>query len=62
MTIAVATGTLDCDFEDGWCEYIQAVDDDFDWTRRSGATSSSGTGPSADHTIGTGNSLKNAEI
>ena len=27
--------------------------DDFDWTRQSAATSSSGTGPSFDHTYGT---------
>ena len=27
------------------------LDDDFDWTRNSGATKSKNTGPSGDHTV-----------
>ena len=44
---------MECDFEDGWCGYTQATDDEFDWTRLSGRTGSSSTGPSFDHTTGT---------
>ena len=41
---------LDCDFEDGLCPgWYQSNTDDFDWTRRSGRTSSSFTGPSSGH-------------
>ena len=29
-------------------------EDNFDWTRNSGSTGSIGTGPSTDHTTGTG--------
>ncbi|XP_072042533.1 uncharacterized protein [Amphiura filiformis] len=36
------------------CGYTQATDDDFDWTWHSGGTSSSDTGPSGDHTTGSG--------
>ena len=45
-------GTDDCVFNDNWCGYTQADDDDFDWTLRKGATFSWGTGPSVDHTTG----------
>ena len=41
----------DCDFEYGWCGYSQAVDDDFNWLRRSKSTSRR---PIYDHTIGAG--------
>ena len=30
--------------------FIPHTDDDFDWTRLSGGTASSGTGPDSDHT------------
>ncbi|XP_071490304.1 MAM and LDL-receptor class A domain-containing protein 1-like [Diadema antillarum] len=43
---------IDCDFESGLCEWEQAYGDDFDWTRNSGRTSSSSTGPDGDHTTG----------
>ncbi|XP_038053495.1 MAM and LDL-receptor class A domain-containing protein 2-like [Patiria miniata] len=41
-----------CDFESGICGdmWYQAANDDFDWTRRKGATGSDGTGPRTDHT------------
>ena len=45
-----------CDFEDdGLCGFDQDVYDDFDWTRMSGGTNSSMTGPKNDHTYGTAN-------
>ncbi|XP_072021501.1 hyalin-like [Amphiura filiformis] len=47
------TGSM-CNFESGWCGYEQADDDEFDWRLQSGATGSSLTGPSFDHTIGNG--------
>ncbi|XP_021371354.1 MAM and LDL-receptor class A domain-containing protein 1-like [Mizuhopecten yessoensis] len=43
-----------CGFEDTHiCGYTQDHSDVFDWTRKSGSTSSTGTGPSNDHTYGT---------
>jgi hypothetical protein len=39
----------DCDFEStGFCSWINAVDDEFDWILQKGATPSIGTGPSVD--------------
>eukprot|EP00112_Aurelia_sp_Birch-Aquarium-sp1_P024367 Seg768.6 transcript_id=Seg768.6/GoldUCD/mRNA.D3Y31 product="Meprin A subunit beta" protein_id=Seg768.6/GoldUCD/D3Y31 len=48
----VLNGANDCTFDDDWCYFTQATDDDFDWTLRKGATLSGGTGPSVDHTTG----------
>ena len=45
----------DCDFELGTCLWGNEDGDDFDWTRHTGKTSSSGTGPLTDHS-GTGKS------
>ncbi|MBN3034827.1 MAG: choice-of-anchor D domain-containing protein [Bacteroidales bacterium] len=45
------------DFEEGGqmpYAWINATGDDFDWTVDAGGTPSSGTGPSGDHTTGTG--------
>ena len=42
----------ECNFETDLCFWTQAKDEVFDWTRKSGGTSSSDTGPSTDHTIG----------
>ncbi|XP_033121475.1 MAM and LDL-receptor class A domain-containing protein 1-like [Anneissia japonica] len=43
-----------CDFEDpNICNFVQDTMDDFDWTRGSASTSSTNTGPSFDHTLGT---------
>ena len=43
-----------CDFENSAiCGYVQDRRDDFDWTRKSGRTVSSFTGPPSDHTYGT---------
>lgn len=41
------------DFEAGFGLWTQSANDDFDWTRDSGGTGSTGTGPSVDHTLGT---------
>ena len=41
------------DFQDGWDYFIQDIDDDFNWLRQRGRTSSSTTGPSADCSTGT---------
>ncbi|XP_078619648.1 MAM and LDL-receptor class A domain-containing protein 1-like [Branchiostoma floridae x Branchiostoma japonicum] len=43
-----------CDFDTDLCDFEQNQDDDFDWTLQAGGTGSAGTGPSADHTSGTG--------
>ncbi|XP_069770768.1 MAM and LDL-receptor class A domain-containing protein 1 [Narcine bancroftii] len=42
-----------CNFENGFCNWQQAKDDDFDWTRNMGQTSTLNSGPSKDHTLGT---------
>jgi len=41
----------DCDFEQfGMCTYLQGKNDDFDWLRGHGGTTSWNTGPRKDHT------------
>nr|XP_054757008.1 MAM and LDL-receptor class A domain-containing protein 2-like [Lytechinus pictus] len=47
---------LNCTFEQDLCGYFQvpSPDDDFDWTRNRGSTGTTSTGPSFDHTTGTG--------
>ncbi|KAJ8022855.1 MAM and LDL-receptor class A domain-containing protein 2 [Holothuria leucospilota] len=52
--ILLTNSELNCTFEYGTCGYYQTAEDDFDWTRHQGSTPSSGTGPSGDHTTGTG--------
>lgn len=42
----------DCNFETGYCKWNNSKEDDFDWTRTRGGTSSTNTGPSYDHTTG----------
>ncbi|MCB0769244.1 MAG: hypothetical protein KDC00_02435 [Flavobacteriales bacterium] len=42
------------DFESGIGQWRQGYADDIDWTRISGGTPSNNTGPSADHTTGSG--------
>lgn len=45
---------LACNFENSnLCGYSQDQSDNFDWTRNVGATGSTGTGPFADHSLGT---------
>ncbi|ESO97870.1 hypothetical protein LOTGIDRAFT_152977 [Lottia gigantea] len=48
-----APSIYDCNFEKGLCSWTQNKDDDFDWTRKHGATTTSGTGPRTDHTLAT---------
>ena len=50
----VPPSLYDCDFESGLCRWKQSTDDQFDWTRTRGPTSSTLTGPQVDHTTGTG--------
>ncbi|XP_071828929.1 MAM and LDL-receptor class A domain-containing protein 2-like isoform X3 [Apostichopus japonicus] len=52
-TLFTVEETFYCDFETDFCHFTQATDDDINWTRNSGSTTSSGTGPSVDHTFGT---------
>ena len=42
-----------CTFEKGRCTWTNAQTDDFDWRDGTGSTTSGGTGPSSDHTLGT---------
>ncbi|XP_077077945.1 MAM and LDL-receptor class A domain-containing protein 1 [Siphateles boraxobius] len=45
---------MNCDFEKDTCSWTQMVTDVFDWTRHTGSTPTSMTGPSSDHTTGSG--------
>ena len=43
----------DCDFQSGWCGWVNGENgksDDADWQREAGSSSSAATGPAADHT------------
>ncbi|XP_069847836.1 MAM and LDL-receptor class A domain-containing protein 1 [Dipodomys merriami] len=44
---------LQCNFEHGICNWEQGTEDDFDWTRNQGSTSTLNTGPMKDNTLGT---------
>ncbi|XP_027784436.2 MAM and LDL-receptor class A domain-containing protein 1 [Marmota flaviventris] len=44
---------LQCSFENGICNWEQETEDDFDWTRNQGPTSTLNTGPMKDNTLGT---------
>ncbi|KAM7159543.1 MAM and LDL-receptor class A domain-containing protein 1 isoform 2-T2 [Molossus nigricans] len=44
---------LQCNFENGLCNWKQDSEDDFDWTRNQGPTSTPNTGPMKDNTLGT---------
>ncbi|KAM6919975.1 uncharacterized protein PEZ65_012019 [Lycodopsis pacificus] len=48
---------LNCNFEQGLCQWNQLLTDVFDWTRYSGSTPTMMTGPSSDHTTGDGHYL-----
>ena len=42
-----------CDFQEGFCQWFQLNDGDFNWTRHRGKTVSQDTGPDTDATTGT---------
>lgn len=46
-----------CSMFDGWYNVSNGAGDDIDWRTHSGATGSGGTGPTSDHTSGTGKYL-----
>ena len=48
--IIIAADSLTCSFENNLCNWRQSKNDRFDWTRISGSTPSSGTGPSQSST------------
>jgi len=37
-----------CNFDRSQCDFVQRQDDNFNWIRKKGATSSGGTGPHSD--------------
>ena len=45
---------IDCNFDTSTCGFLQDSVDNFDWTRHRGRTPSYNTGPSSDHTSGSG--------
>ncbi|XP_066508130.1 MAM and LDL-receptor class A domain-containing protein 1-like [Hoplias malabaricus] len=45
---------MDCNFDNNFCTWDQLLTDVFDWTRHSGSTPTPRTGPSSDHTTGSG--------
>nr|XP_008000626.2 MAM and LDL-receptor class A domain-containing protein 1 [Chlorocebus sabaeus] len=47
------TPELQCNFENGICNWEQDTKDDFDWTRSQGPTPTLNTGPMKDNTLGT---------
>ncbi|MBZ3887912.1 MAM and LDL-receptor class A domain-containing protein 1 [Sciurus carolinensis] len=49
----ISVPELQCDFENGICNWEQETEDDFDWTRNQGPTSTLNTGPMKDNTLGT---------
>ncbi|XP_057298293.1 MAM and LDL-receptor class A domain-containing protein 2-like isoform X2 [Hydractinia symbiolongicarpus] len=46
---------FDCNFEKGFCNYVNVKGDQMNWQRHNGSTASWGTGPKADHTLGNAN-------
>ncbi|KAL9987247.1 hypothetical protein ACROYT_G001522 [Oculina patagonica] len=55
--VSISNGScpVDCDFDSGLCDgWRQSNSDVFDWTRHTGSTPTSNTGPDGDHTTGSG--------
>lgn len=51
-----------CDFQEGFCQWFQLNDGDFNWTRHQGKTASHNTGPDTDATTGTSELLRKMNI
>lgn len=49
----ISVPELQCNFENGICNWEQDTEDDFDWSRKHGPTSTLNTGPMKDNTLGT---------
>ncbi|KAL9985328.1 hypothetical protein ACROYT_G007718 [Oculina patagonica] len=50
LLLAIASSRSEdatCDFENGFCNWKQSTTDNFDWTRKTGRTPSSNTGPNS---------------
>lgn len=54
MCLFLALPSYNCTFEIDMCGWVQGVTDNFDWQRRSGPTETHNTGPTGDHTTGSG--------
>ncbi|KAL9953476.1 hypothetical protein ACROYT_G040898 [Oculina patagonica] len=55
ITSATTPAMTSCDFDLGLCsDWQQSTSDVFNWTRNRGSTPSGSTGPSSDHTTGSG--------
>ncbi|EOD07111.1 hypothetical protein EMIHUDRAFT_198407, partial [Emiliania huxleyi CCMP1516] len=54
LSVASTALSLSCDFEGDTCIWNDTAPDGYTWTRTSGGTPSPGTGPSGDHTTGSG--------
>ncbi|XP_060582609.1 MAM and LDL-receptor class A domain-containing protein 1-like isoform X2 [Ruditapes philippinarum] len=53
-TVVDKNTTVNCTFENGFCNFRQVTTDDFDWTWTNTSTPTVGTGPDRDHTTGMG--------
>ncbi|XP_014680989.1 PREDICTED: MAM and LDL-receptor class A domain-containing protein 1-like [Priapulus caudatus] len=54
-TVGFRNPDINCTFDDGWCGwYRDRTYSQFDWIRTSGVTGSVNTGPTTDHTTGSG--------
>lgn len=52
MFLLTDSEKVSCTFEDGFCYWIQDLDDDLDWERYQGPTFPFLSGPDFDHTFG----------
>ena len=50
--------SLNLNFENGWDQWYQDKEDDFDWELRSTGSPTARTGPLRDHTTGKGMALE----